>query len=248
MRIRSEGGDVRGTAWGPGAGWLLDRLPGFVGADDDPVALVTDHPTVSELIRRHPGVRFGSTGLVVDALVTAIVGQKVTGKEAARGLRGLHGRFSDPAPGPRPLRLPPDPERLAHSPYWEFHPIGIEKKRADTLRRIGGDAVRIGRLADVDPVVARRFLHSYRGVGVWTSAETVAVSHGHADAVSVGDYHHKHIVSWHLTGTARATDEEMLALLEPFRPHRGRVVRLLEQEGPEPSFGPHRPLRRIEHR
>jgi 3-methyladenine DNA glycosylase/8-oxoguanine DNA glycosylase len=76
-------------------------------------------------------------------------------------------------------------------------------------------------------------------------AETVAVSHGEADAVSVGDYHIKNTVAWHLTGRPRGSDEEMLELLEPFRPHRGRVIRLLETAGWAPRFGPRMPLRSV---
>jgi hypothetical protein len=46
------------------------------------------------------------------------------------------------------------------------------------------------------------------------------------------------MVVHHLTGRPRGTDEEMLELLDPFRPHRGRVTRLLHTLGHEPSFGP----------
>jgi hypothetical protein len=52
-----------------------------------------------------------------------------------------------------------------------------------------------------------------------------------------------------LTGRARGTDEEMLQLLAPYAPHRGRAVRLLQLAGHEaPKFGPrHRvlPLRKM---
>ncbi|HEX9762810.1 MAG TPA: DNA-3-methyladenine glycosylase 2 family protein, partial [Acidimicrobiia bacterium] len=58
------------------------------------------------------------------------------------------------------------------------------------------------------------------------------------DQVAVGDFHLKNIVVHHLTGRDRGTDAEMLGLLEPFRPHRGRVIRLLERLGPAPAFGP----------
>ena len=61
--------------------------------------------------------------------------------------------------------------------------------------------------------------------------EIVVLSHGFPDAVSVGDYHLKNIVAFHLAGREKGTDEEMLELLEPFRPHRARVVRLLERTG-----------------
>jgi hypothetical protein len=47
------------------------------------------------------------------------------------------------------------------------------------------------------------------------------------DAVSVGDYHLKNVVGWALAGRDRSTDEEMLALLEPFKGHRHRATRLI---------------------
>jgi len=47
-------------------------------------------------------------------------------------------------------------------------------------------------------------------------------------------------------GTARSTDERMVELLEPFRPHRARVLRLLFLMGASaPRFGPRMPLRDI---
>ncbi|HEX7099881.1 MAG TPA: DNA-3-methyladenine glycosylase 2 family protein [Acidimicrobiia bacterium] len=245
LRLERVDDGIRATAWGSGADWILERVPEWIGLHDEPEGLVTDHRVVGPLARRHRGLRFGATGLVFDALVIAIVSQKVAGKEAGMSLRQLWRRFGDPAPGPRPLRLPPDPERMADAPYWEYHPLGIERRRAEVLRKVAADHHRIERLAEVPSADTQRWLQRYRGVGEWTAAETVAISHGDADAVSVGDYHHKHIVAWHLTGRPRGTDEEMLELLEPFRPHRGRVVRLLTILGHEPAFGPRMPLRRI---
>jgi 3-methyladenine DNA glycosylase/8-oxoguanine DNA glycosylase len=182
---------------------------------------------------------------VFEALLTAIVAQKVTGKEAARSGRALIRRFSERAPGPAELSLPADPERLAAAPYYEYHPLGIEQRRADTIRGAASDAVRIDQLMSVPAAQARTYLERMKGIGEWTSAETVAISHGDPDAVSVGDFHLKHVVVWHLTGRPRGSDEEMLSLLEPFRPHRGRVVRLLETLGHEPAFGPRQPVRSI---
>jgi 3-methyladenine DNA glycosylase/8-oxoguanine DNA glycosylase len=69
-------------------------------------------------------------------------------------------------------------------------------------------------------------------------AKTLVVSHGDPDQVEIGDFHTKHIVAHHLTGRSRGTDEEMLELLEPFRPQRARVIRLLHTLGHEPKFGP----------
>jgi 3-methyladenine DNA glycosylase/8-oxoguanine DNA glycosylase len=62
---------------------------------------------------------------------------------------------------------------------------------------------------------------------------------GDPDAISVGDYHLPHIVSWSFAGEPRGTDERMLELLEPYRGQRGRVEVLLEASGiTAPAFGP----------
>lgn len=239
LRVRRTREDLIGEAWGDGNGWLLDRLDAICGLGDDPTAFTTDHPIVSELHRTHPGDRFARTDLVFQALVVAICGQKVTGSEAARAMRGLRREFSDPAPGPHDrLLLPPDPERMAEAPYHVYHRLHLEKRRADSLRQVAAQARRIHGLADKSPVEAERALMSFRGISKWTSAKTLGISHGDPDQVAVGDFHFKHIVVHHLTGRDRGTDEEMLELLEPFRPHRGRVIRLLHTLGPEPKFGP----------
>lgn len=239
LRIRRSPDGLIGEAWGDGAGWLLDRLGSIGGLHDDPSDLVTDDPVVSLLLRTYPGDRFGRTDMVFDSLVRAVCAQKVTGKEAQQAVRGLYRRFSDPAPGPNEsLRLPPDPERMADAPYYEFHQLHLEKRRADLLQRVSRVAVEIDDLAARTPAEASAYLQRFSGISRWTSATTLAVSHGDADQVPVGDFHIKHIVVHHLTGRDRGTDEEMLELLEPFRPHRGRVVRLLHTLGHEPQFGP----------
>lgn len=239
LRVRRIRDDLVGEAWGDGAGWLLSRLGGIGGLQDDPTEFVADEPVVSRLHRQNPGNRFGRTDRVFDALVRSICAQKVTGEEAHRAITGLYRSFSEPAPGPNPsIRLPPDPAGIAAAPYYVFHELHLEKRRADLLRRVGRVAPRIDALADETPAKASGYLQSLTGIGQWTAATTLAVSHGDPDQVPVGDFHVKHIVVYHLTGRPRGSDEEMLELLEPFRPHRGRVIRLLHSLGHEPKFGP----------
>lgn len=246
LRIHREDHRVIGSAWGSGAGWFLERVEAIAGLADDPDSFRTDHPLVSELHRRHPGYRFGRTGLVFEALVTAVCAQKVTGVEAARAMRGLRRELSEPAPGPEPrLRLPPDPEQMAAAPYWRYHSLHLERRRAEVLRQLAAEHRRIDGLGDVSPAHAASSLMAIPGVGPWTVAKTLAVSHGDPDQVPVGDFHIKHLVAHHLTGADRGTDDEMLELLEPFRPHRGRVVRLLATLGGEPAFGPRLRVRDI---
>jgi 3-methyladenine DNA glycosylase/8-oxoguanine DNA glycosylase len=230
---------VIGEAWGGGADWLLARLGAISGLDDRLSGFEPNDQIVSELHRHHPGERFGRTDLVFDSLVVAICGQKVTGGEAAAAMRGLYRKFSEPAPGPyERLRLPPDPDRMAEAPYWLYHELHLEKRRADVLRRVATSSERIEALAVVGSAEASRILGSFDGIGEWSVAKTLEVSHGDPDQVAVGDFHFKHIVVHHLTGRDRGTDEEMLELLEPYRPHRGRVIRLLHHLGHEPKFGP----------
>ena len=82
-------------------------------------------------------------------------------------------------------------------------------------------------------------LATVQGIGPWTVAEVARLAFGDADAGSVGDYHVPNIVAWALAREPRGSDERMLELLEPYRPHRGRVQRLLEVSGIRaPAFGP----------
>lgn len=239
LRVHRARNDLIGEAWGAGSGWLLTRLGAICGLGDDPASFATSDVTVGELHRRHPGLRFGRTDLVFDALVTAICAQKVTGTEARRAVRGLRRQFSGPAPGPNAsLRLPPESSVMAAAPYHTYHALHLEKRRADLLRHVASCAQWIDELAASGPGDATSRLESITGIGRWSTAKTLEVSHGDPDQVAVGDFHFKHIVVHHLTGRDRGTDQEMLDLLEPFRPHRGRVIRLLHTLGHEPKFAP----------
>ncbi|HYM84507.1 MAG TPA: DNA-3-methyladenine glycosylase 2 family protein, partial [Candidatus Dormibacteraeota bacterium] len=112
-------------AWGPGAGWAVEHAGELLGADDDPLGFRPDVPLLRDLQRRFAGIRLGRSGAVLEALVPAILEQKVTGEQARQGYRGMLRAFGERAPGPRPLVLPPSPERLVALPYYAYHPLGI---------------------------------------------------------------------------------------------------------------------------
>ena len=244
LEVRRDGTEVVARAWGPGAACALDGVPALLGFDDHPEAFDPAHPLVRDLHRRARGLRVGRSGAVAEALVPTILEQKVTGIEARRSYHRLARRYGGRAPGPFGLALPPEPARLAALPYHAFHPCGVERRRADTIRRTCARAPRLDRLATVTPSDATRVLTAFPGVGPWTAAEVCAVALGDPDAVSVGDYHLPHVVAWALAGERRADDARMLELLEPFRGQRGRVVRLLVSAGLGPPRRAHRaPLR-----
>ena len=247
MHLVNEGPSrVRASAWGQGAGAALEGASTLLSADNEPEPLAGRHPLVDELSRRHPGLRFARTGAVFEALAPTVLAQKVQGAQAARAWRAMVRAISEPAPGPAPLFLPPDPARLAATPSWAFHRWGVEHRRAETLRVAAGYAGRLAGLAGVPLAEAKQRLAALPGVGVWTVNEVSRAALGDVDAVSVGDYWLKHHVAWALAGEARGTDEQMLDLLEPWRGQRGLVCRLLELGGPKlPRFGPRLPLRSI---
>ena len=227
-----DGDELGAEAWGEGAAWLLDQLPLLVGeADIDD--FVTDHPLVAELHQRMPGLRIGATHRILEALIPAVCAQKVSGYEAKRCYRQLMEALGERAPGPAQIELllPPDPQTLASTGYQEFHTIGLERRRADVIRRAAARAVSVEALVDVAPDEAEQRLRSLAGVSVWTAAMVRAAALGDPDAVPVGDHALKHLVAFVFTGERRGTDAQMLELLEPFRGHRGRVVRLLKASG-----------------
>lgn len=227
------------SAWGPGAEWMQAQAPRLLGADDDPGAFRPPAGVVRDLWRRHGPVAFGRTDRVFDATLESVLGQKVQTALARRSLRLLTASLGEPAPGPVPLRLYPHPHRLAELGSAGLHRFGVERKRADTLVRVAREAERLETAGAAGPAALDARLRSVRGVGVWTSALVRAAALGDADAVPVGDFHVPHAIVWALTGRPRGSDAEMLELLEPFRPHRGRVVALLMGTvGPAPRFGP----------
>jgi 3-methyladenine DNA glycosylase/8-oxoguanine DNA glycosylase len=240
------------TAWGPGAEWLLEAAPDLLGLDDDPAAFRPTQPLLRQLAVRLAGLRIGRSSAVLEALVPAILEQKVTGEQARRGFRGLVRSHGEPAPGPvppdgRPLWLPPPPHVLARLPYHAYHPFGIERRRAETIRRVASVAGRLEAVVELPLDAAYPRLRAIPGIGQWTAAEVGQRALGDPDAVSVGDFHLPNLVAWALAGEPRGTDERMLELLEPYHGQRGRVIRLLEASGIRaPAYGPRLAPRRIE--
>jgi 3-methyladenine DNA glycosylase/8-oxoguanine DNA glycosylase len=240
LRLAADSGEIDARAWGPGASWALDALPALLGADDDWTGLELPAGILRDTRRRRIGMRLSSSGRVFEALVPAIFEQLVTGIEARRGWTSLLRRFGDPAPGPAPdgMRVFPSASVLREVPDWEWHRIGLDGARRRTLLGAAVVAARLDAAASLDIETTVGMLRSLPGVGAWTAAEVVQRSHGASDVVSVGDYHLPNEVGFVLTGRPRTDDAGMLALLEHYRPHRQRVVRLVEACGiAAPRFG-----------
>lgn len=238
---RRRDGEVRAEAWGPGASWALDQLPDLLGAADDWSGFEPRHPVLVDARRRRPHLRLGRTARVVEALVPTVIEQKVTGQEAFGGFRALVRRYGEPAPGPGPavgLRLQPDAATLAMVPSWAWLRLHVDPARSRAVVTVARHADALERAGRESPERLDRAVRSLPGLGVWTSAEARQRALGDPDAVSFGDYHVAKDVGWALTG-AEVDDLGLAELLEPWRPHRGRVPLLVASVGlGRPRRGP----------
>ena len=246
------GSSIEATAWGPGAEWVLASVPAMLGDQDDATGFVAHHPLVAEAARRFSGWRVPRTGLVLEALIPAIIEQKVTGKEAFGSYRTLVHRYGERAPGEggaRGLWVIPSAATWARIPSWEWLRAGVDSARSGAAVRAAGAAGRLEECVDLTPHDASRRLRAIPGVGIWTAAEVRHTALGDADAVSFGDYHVAKDIGWALTGS-EVDDDGLAELLEPYAGHRYRVQRLLELAGvarprrghrmPLPTHLPHR--------
>lgn len=233
LLVRETADGIRATAWGEGAAEALAGVPALLGAEDDLDGFdASRHPLVARLHHETPGLRLGRTGRVLPALVPSVLGQKVTGMEAKRAWRILVTRYGDAAPGPAPLgmRVAPTAAVWKRIPSWEWHTAAVGPQRSDTLMRVFAVGDAIARCDRLDSAETRRRLQTIHGIGRWTAAETVQRSHGDPDEVSYGDLHICKMVGTALVGD-RVDDDAMMELLEPWRGHRQRVVRLISLSG-----------------
>lgn len=241
LRLRQHGTEVEAEAWGEGAEWALTHVPALLGADDRPEEFHTDDPVLTTLMERFEVPRFGRTGLVMEALVPAIIEQKVTSTEAFRGFGNLVRRFGEVAPGPgadHGLRLQPSPERLRMVPSWEWLRLPVDQARSKTVLQAARVAPAVERTAGLPGEEVERRLTTIPGIGEWTVAEARQRALGDPDAVSFGDYHIAKDVGWALTNESW-DDDQLRDYLERFRPHRARVVALIYRgAGKRPRRGP----------
>lgn len=228
----ANGREITAQAWGDGAAELIAGLPALLGSGDSPDTFEPRHPVLREAHRRLVGLRVPATGRVMESLIPAVLEQKVVGLDAAAAWRRLLHRYGEAAPGlaPRQMRIPPTTETWRSVPSWEWHQAGVDPRRARTAQlcaRYGHKLETTAAAHPGDPLTVYRLLLALPGIGPWTAAQVGHRALGDADALPIGDYHLAKDVGWTLTG-APLPDEQVEEFFRPWRPHRFRVVRLLE--------------------
>ncbi|MFO0674389.1 MAG: hypothetical protein U0235_33070, partial [Polyangiaceae bacterium] len=170
---------------------------------------------------------------VFEAFAEAVIAQLVTSDEAEDARKRLWAHAGLLIDGTR-LRAAPTAEAVRAVPSWKMHAIGVGSRRFVTLHEGAKRGVAIERVAREhahEPEIFMEKLCSLRGVGPWTANRVAKNALGYADAVPVGDFHAPRVVTEALTeGRIRDGDDAaMLEALAPFRPHRARVVALIER-------------------
>ncbi len=246
---RARPGGILARAYGDGAQRALDCVPFLLGLHDN-TAFTTEHRLVRELARRSPGLRLGVSPSLVDSLVMMILQQRVKWTEATRSYAMMCRRFSERAPGPHDVLLPPPPERLARLSGSAYLEMGVEARRADAIRAACSTARALEQAranwlsGDRSVAVAR--IAALPSVGPWTIGMTLGYALGDADALVLADLHLPHQICFALAREPRGSDERMQELLAPFAPQRFRVTRLLRNSGiSAPKYAPRLATRRI---
>jgi 3-methyladenine DNA glycosylase/8-oxoguanine DNA glycosylase len=236
-------------AVGDGAGWLLERATGALGLLDDASGFAPQSQPLRDLWRRSRGDRLPRTGTLWHDLAWFVVQQRVRREDADLQWCRLVTAFGTAAPGAEGLLAPPDPVTVAALPYTALHELGLERRRAQALVAAARGVSRLQGLVDRPFAEVEPHLRALPGVGAWTASCVAMHTWGEADRVVEGDDGIPSLVAWVLAREPRADDARMLALLEPYRPHRGRVVRLALRSGLRPPrYAPRRAAHDIRRR
>ena len=242
-RIRQQHlNDLLVDVWGPGATELADTIRTELGADDLPEDFQPDHPFLRAAIRSMPGLRVPCTGRLFEALVPAVIEQRVVGLDAATAWTRLVRIYGQPPPGPAPAGMfaPPPPETWQTIPSWEWRKAGVDLHRSRTIIQAARHARRLDQAANDRPR-AYELLAQLPGVGPWTAAQVGHRALGDADALPLGDYHLARTTGIALLGHP-IDEDEIEGFYEQFRPHRYRVIRLIElTPGSAPRRAPRAP-------
>jgi 3-methyladenine DNA glycosylase/8-oxoguanine DNA glycosylase len=217
------------SAFGPEAERLLEETVRGLSQDDGYADFMTEDTGVLRLHRSLPGLRLLRMPWLYDMTCSAILQQRIRTVDAMRDWRRIAQRYG--SAGPLGLRVFPPAEVLARVPLFALEQMGIDGKRARTLLKFAREMAFVRLDGDLSFQVLRERLLRVPGIGPWTAESVLGYGAGDPDAAIPGDLHLPRVVCYALAGEPGGTDERMMELLEPFRGHRFRIIRLLYAAG-----------------
>jgi 3-methyladenine DNA glycosylase/8-oxoguanine DNA glycosylase len=216
-------------AYGTRADELLSETIDGLSQDDRYFDFSTDDGGILRLHRLLPGLRLLRVPWLYDMTCSAILQQRIRTVDAMRDWRRIAKRWG--VPGPLGLWTFPPAEVLAHVPRFELEAMGVDAKRARALLAFAKESRLVRFRVDRSFEEMRRLLLRVPGIGPWTAETVMGYGAGDTDAAIPGDLHLPRVVCYALAGEWDGCDERMMELLEPFRGHRFRIIRLLYASG-----------------
>ena len=165
------------------------------------------------------------TGDPYGALVRVIVGQQLSVTSA----RAIHGRLLQRFGG----RPPTPAEVLADDPDDLRTAVGLSRAKTLFLRSLAEHIVagelELDRLGDLDDDALIAELTAVKGIGEWTAQIYLMTELARPDVLAVGDLGIRRAVQRAYGLADLPGRDELVALAEPWRPHRSAACRLLWQ-------------------
>jgi len=229
VEVVRKGAALELRAFGEDAEELADEAAEGMRQRDGYGEFMTEDTGVLRLHRMLPGLRVIRVPWLYDMTCSAILQQRIRTVDAMRDWRRITQRYGSDAP--LGLRAFPSAEALAAVPQFALEEMGVDAKRAKTLLRFAREMQFVSLRPSMDFAALRKALLRVSGIGPWTTETVMGYGAGDTDAAIPGDLHLPHLVCYALAGEPEGSDERMMELLEPFRGHRFRIIRLLYEAG-----------------
>jgi 3-methyladenine DNA glycosylase/8-oxoguanine DNA glycosylase len=213
------------TAYAPDAEALLEETLAGLRQDDRYRSFATVDSGIWRLHRSQPGLRLLRFPWLYEMTCSAILQQRIRTVDAMRDWRHITQRWGVGAP--LGLRAFPSAEILARVAQFELQALDIDAQRVRTLLRFAQESRFVPLRTTLGFDELRQRLIRIPGIGPWTTESVLGYGAGDADAAIPGDLHLPHLVCYALAGEIPGSDERMMELLEPFRGHRFRIIRLI---------------------
>jgi len=229
IEVVRDGAALELRAYGADAVELAEEAAAGLRQEDGYAAFVTEDTGVLRLHRMLPGLRVIRIPWLYDMTCSAILQQRIRTVDAMRDWRRIANRYG--APAPLGLRAFPPSDVLAEVPQFALEAMGIDAKRAKALLRFARELRFVSLKPEMGFTQLRQTLLRVSGIGPWTTETVLGYGAGDTDAAIPGDLHLPRIVCYALAGERDGSDERMMELLEPFRGHRFRIIRLVSAAG-----------------
>ncbi len=230
LEIRLRGKDAAARDARNAATRLAERALGARAAIPAFYRARRNDPLLGPVIRSARGLSVSGYPDPWEALVTAVLSQQVNLALAYRIRRDLALRFGRRARfGSETYIAFPRPARVAHETPARLRRFGLSRAKAETLLRLARAFSR-GKLVEAeleqlpDEELIER-LTALKGIGRWTAEITLMRGFARPDAFPGGDLGVVKYLAQGLLGRKEvATEQEMRAFAERWRPHRALAL------------------------